>query len=516
MLADRPYQAACIEKLRESVTQGHRRIVVVSPTGSGKTWLAARLMQNATERGKRSAFFADQIELIDQASATLDKLKVAHNTMRVTRNRRYEHDTLASVISKDTLWARAFRSSVADRPHLDLVIFDEAHKSIAKTWRAISDYYRNAIVIGLTATPCRGDGRGMGENYTDLVTMAKYSELIADNRIVPCKIWAPHRPDMKGVKVSKGDYHKLQLEQRMKRDVLVGDIIGDWKQRAESRKTVVFASSVAHSVEIRDAFRRAGINAEHLDGTMSSGSEEREEIIGKLRDGRINVICNYGVLTTGIDVADLKYMINARPTKCFQLWRQMAGRVMRACDGHDHCVIQDHSDCTVRFGFPDEDVEWELDVSTRAEERIARTRETNPEVASRICKQCTEVFKGPSCPKCGWKADVWQSVKTPTMEAGDLKEMERIKARRETSLEDKQKFWERCIGEAIGANRKVSYASVRFKGKFGVWPNRVRGLRCAANYSVSDMDAREFYHKYVAPSKVRANEPTGESFDVEW
>ena len=181
------------------------------------------------------------------------------------------------IASIQTLSARAIRSRTIDLPRADLVVIDEAHHCRAKTYRKIIESYPKAIILGMTATPCRGDGRGLGNVFDCIIECPPVQALIDLGFLVPTRVYAPVVPDLKGVRVEKGDYAKGQLAERMNQGELIGDIITTWLRLSERRKTVVFASGVEHSVHIRDEFRRAGIMAEHVDG--STPVDERESIL---------------------------------------------------------------------------------------------------------------------------------------------------------------------------------------------------------------------------------------------
>lgn len=503
-MKDRGYQQRTQDNIRDSIRRGHRRILVVEPTGAGKGYVSARIMQQAFLKNNPSVFFADQRELVRQLGDQLDRLQCPYETILSGVKNEYQSAaeanaaTLARVISKDTLWARVFRSERMELPPAIIVQMDEAHRSLARTWQKIAQAYCEAIVIGWTATPCRTDGRGLGDFYTDMVIGATYKELQALGFLVPVKIWAPDRPDLKGLKSSKGDYVKGALEERMNQERLVGNIIEEWKKRAEHRQTVCFASGIKHSIHIRNQFIRLGIKAEHLDGTLENN--EREDILGRVRDGITTVLCNYGVATTGVDIPAWKYMVNARPTKSFGLWRQMAGRIQRPYEGHTHCMIQDHSDCAMRFGYPDEDVEWTLDTTEKIQEAHEKKQQEKKVKDPYCCDKCKCVYRGPHCPECGHRPE--RAGKEVKMSKGELKELERAKANKQATHQDKQKFWDECLGWAIGTNCKVGAAAHRYKQRFGVFPNSQ--LECVPRSSQWQMTAKDFYIKVVKPHKAQA------------
>lgn len=500
----RGYQQRTHAAIRQAIANKHKKILVVMPTGAGKGFLAAKIMQDCATKGNPSIFFADQRELVTQLANQLERLSTPYDVLLAGFKREFQSAeefaaALALVASKDTLWSRAFRKKKVDVPEARLVQFDEAHRSLAHTWQGIAEAYSDSIVIGWTATPCRNDGQGLGDFYTEMVIGATYSELQALGSLVPVRICSPDRVDLKGLKVSKGDYAKKELEERMNVDKLVGDIIRDWKQYSEGRQTVCYASGIQHSIHIRNRFREAGISAEHIDGNTETS--ERDDIMGRVDDGLVTVLCNYGVATTGVDVPQWKYMINARPTKSFSLWRQMAGRIQRPYDGHDHCRIQDHTDCAETFGFPDEDVNWTLDTTVKIQEKHAKEQKERQKKEPYTCPPpCNETYRGPACPKCGNKPE--RRGKGVEMSKGELKELERAKANRAATLHDKQGFWDDCLGWAVGNKKKLGAAAARYRDKFGVWPNSE--IKNVPRSSEWQMTSSEYWHGIVKPAKQEA------------
>jgi superfamily II DNA or RNA helicase len=394
---------------------------------------------------------------------------------------------LAQVVAKDTLWARAFRRRKMAPPPASIIVIDEAHKSMARTWQAVAEHYKDSVVVGVTATPCRQDGKGLGAFYTHLVQLATYQELQEQGFLVPCRVWVPDRPDLKGLKVSNGDYQKGDLQKRMDQGKLVGNIVREWRRRGDGRVTIAFASGVNHSIHIRNEFRDAGVVAEHLDG--KTPWTEREDIVGRLRDGRIDVLCNYGVATTGLDAPIAKALILARPTKSFGLFRQMCGRIMRPYPGYTDAVIIDHAGCAERFGFPDEDVEWDLSDEIKIQEKHERQKRERKKEDYR-CEKCTFLYRGPRCPNCGHRPE--RAPKRVNMTKGELRELGRREANKRTSNEDKVQYWKYCLGWAVGNSRKVGAAAHMYREQFGVWPKNVP--RLPHGRAEWRMNARDFYN----------------------
>lgn len=462
-------------------------------------------MQMAAEKGNKSIFFAAQRELIQQLGSQLSRLNIPSKVvMSGVENeyQSYEEDILGeacTLIAKDTLWARAFRKEKMDLPQADVVQIDEAHGSLAKTYQAILKRYEKSIVLGWTATPCRTDGLPLGMFYDTMVLGPTYKELQDEGFLVPVSVYAPDRPDLKGLKARSGDYAKEELEKRMNRDNLVGNIIQEWWKHNDGRSTVVFASGVQHSIHIRNQFLSKGVTAAHIDGSMPE--QERADILSAAREGDIRVVTNYGVLHTGVDIPRWKYLVCARPTKSFQLWRQMGGRIQRPWNSVE-AMIQDHSDNAQRFGYPDEDVEWDLDGTQKIQDKHneARKKKQQSEKSDFQCQNCSTKYRGPSCPKCGHKpVRVGKDVE---MGKGDLKALERSKANRAATPMDKQKTWDECLGLAIAKGMKVGAAAHMYKDRYGVFPNHA--VQNVPRTSQWQMNAKDFYHQVIKPAKEAA------------
>ena len=499
----RPYQESVVHGIRTAFADGYRRVLVVCPTGGGKGVIAAAIMAMTAAKQNSCNFFADQRELNDQLAKHLEGADLPYEMVMAGRKNEYQsveefdQAQFCRLIAKDTLWARRNKMEF---PPAHVVQVDEAHKSLAKTWTTVIETYSGALVIGWTATPCRTDGKPLGDFYDKLVLGPTYSQLQKDGFLVPVRCWAPNRPDLKGLKISRGDYTKGALEERMNRSQMVGSIIDEWKRNANDRYTFAFACGLGHSTHIRDEFRRIGVSAETVDGKM--GQRQREDILGKARDGRIQVLCNYGVLTTGVDLPRFKYLICARPTKSFSLWRQMGGRIQRPWEDHDHCFIQDHSDNAINFGYPDEDVEWVIDgdkpIELLHQEQRERNERDEREAPERLCGNCAKKFVGRTCPRCGWN---WEPPPEEIkMSKAELKELERKRLNREASIGDKQRYWDECFQKAMGRRMSMKAVCGMYKDRFGVFPcSDIRDV--PRGYNEWQLSARQYWAEVVGPRR---------------
>jgi DNA repair protein RadD len=415
MTALYPFQQAAVDEIEAKIAEDHRKIILVAPTGSGKTVMAAAIIKRATERHRCILVLAHRREIIEQTSDKLARHAVTHGIIMAGAAPR----PMASVqvASIDTLRARALRSQAMKLPPADLIIFDEAHHCRAGTYQKIIAAYPDAIVLGLTATPCRGDGRGLGNVFSTMIECPQVAELISQGYLVKSFCYAPTDPDLRGVRTVAGDYVESQLAERMDRAKLTGDIVTHWIKFGQRRRTVAFAVNVQHSMHLRDEFIRSGVRAEHLDGNTPIA--ERTAILFRLAAGETEVITNCMVLTEGFDCPDIGCIVLARPTKQMGLFRQMIGRGLRPANGKTDVVILDHSGAVYRHGLPEDHVTWTLGTDARAVAPAHQARLEHKVAGVIECTQCSALrLGGKPCPACGFLPQ--REAKYVSIRNGDL------------------------------------------------------------------------------------------------
>jgi DNA repair protein RadD len=365
----RPYQERSIGELRAAIRHGKRRIMLTIPTGGGKTLTATSMILGAMAKGKRCLFVAHRKELIDQTVVAFQRMGVDKVGVIRASDPRLDPDQPIQVASIQTLMRRKQRD-------YDLVIIDEAHRSMATSYTEhLFDRHESAVIVGLSATPCRTDGKPLGKRFDHLVVGARYSQLIKEGHIVAPQVYStPIHADLSGVSTTAGDYNQGELGAVMSESRLVGDIYEQWKKHPRER-TVAFAVNVAHSLAIVERFCSHGVRAEHLDGNTHEA--EREAILRRLGTGETELVSNVGVLCEGWDMPACKTLILARPTKSLGLFMQMAGRIFRPHEGKLPLIL-DHGDNIDRHGMPHIDREWSLDESVKKPK----------EAPSKVCKAC--------------------------------------------------------------------------------------------------------------------------------
>jgi superfamily II DNA or RNA helicase len=463
------YQAVVLSRIEDAAASGTRRVLLVAPTGSGKTVIAAAIISNAANGGRRVLFLDHRRELTGQASCKLASFAVDHGIVQAGFPAR--PGERVQVASIQTLHARAVRSRSMELPPADLVVVDEAHHSRAATYQTLLAAYPDAVILGLTATPCRSDGRGLGNVFEAMIECPSVGDLIAGEFLVGTKVFAPTRPDLTGVHVPRGDYIETELAARMNTAKLVGDIVEHWCRLGERRPTVAFAVDVAHSVHLRNEFRRASVLAEHLDG--STPIEERDRILAQLATGAIEVVTNCMVLTEGWDQPSISCLVLARPTKSLGLYRQMVGRCLRPAPGKTEALILDHSGATFEHGFAEDPIEWTLYEDRRAENSRHKARGTSHAPSLTTCPECSAVrFEGKPCPVCRWRpSPKAKPIEVADGELGWLTRNRRAN-RNASSQEERLRFQRELTWIARDRSYASGWVGHKYREKFGDWPAR--------------------------------------------
>lgn len=417
----RPYQNDIIAQARDLMREGVKSILIVAPTGSGKTALTASMLKTAASRGMSSWFIVHRRELIMQSSRAFNKIGLHHGVISSGFDFR---PSLTQICSIQTL-VRRYESL----PKPKLIVYDECHHLGASSWDHIYNQFSDAFHIGLTATPMRLDGKGLSKYFGRMVLGPSVSALIDGGYLSPYKLYAPQSIDLSSVGKSMGDYKKSDLTTVMEKPQIVGDILEHYRKYCDGKRTIIFCHSIEFSKRIVSLFRENGIEAAHIDGGGDSGF--RDSTIERFSRGEIKVLSNVDLFGEGFDLPAIECVIQARPTMSTSLHLQQVGRSLRTYDGKTHAVIVDTVGNWERHGLPDDDRDWVL-----TDDKITFSKSTKSDEQSvRVCKNCLAAQKSgpPMCQFCGYTFP----VKKRKLEAtdGDLVEIDPKVARRSRVVE---------------------------------------------------------------------------------
>lgn len=463
----RPYQKENVAQLVSILKEKGRRVLYQLPVGGGKTITLASVIHQAKSLGQRVLFIAHRRELIWQAQ---EKLRRYGLEPRILMG-----DTRVPLADKDvtigTIQSLKSPRRLRELGEQDLIVIDEAHHATAPSYLRLLELYPDVNLIGMTATPVRNDGRGLGHLFTEIVQGPTVPSLIEMSYLVEPKYYAPHKPDLRGVRIQNGDYRPSDLDLVMNKPKLVGDIYEWWYRLARERQTLIFASGVKHSIYIASLFQQQGVQAGHVDG--STPVEERDRLFQKFREGEIRVLSNCDVATEGTDLPEVGAVVIARPTKSLVRWVQMVGRGLRTAQGKQDCLVIDHSGTVFTLGFIEDWNTWKLDARYNPRSTIgtATSRKTI------CCPSCKQVFNreelvhssaGIFCPVCASRMGLRRTGREVEVQPGDLA---RITRRGQiASLVDKRNYYAQLLYIQNKRGYKPGWVAHRFRVRFGEWP----------------------------------------------
>lgn len=363
----RNYQIDLVEGVQKSMLTGNKKVLVQSPAGSGKSITMAEIAKRATDKGNRVLFIVHRRELKEQIEDTFwshgVNKELCHIGMVQTVTRRLE--------------------KFKNEPQIILV--DEAHRSLAKTYLRIFDYFTHAYTIGFTATPSLLSGRGLGEYYEDLVIGKSVEWLIENGNLAPYKYYSVDLLDKNKLKHdSTGDFSQSSITEAVG-NVMYGDVVSHYKRLADGKKTIIYCHSVESSKEIAKEFSGAGYSAMQVDGKTNQNI--RKKAMEDFRNGEITLLVNAELYGEGVDVPDCEAVILLRPTESLSLFIQQTMRAMRY-KPNKRAIIIDHVANYTRHGLPDTPRKWTLE----ERERKGNKKTVSDAIPIKQCPQCMSVM----------------------------------------------------------------------------------------------------------------------------
>jgi superfamily II DNA or RNA helicase len=418
MINLRPRQIQAIADVRAAFASGARAPILVAPTGAGKTFMAIEIVRLTIARGRSVWFLAHLKEILDDTADRLIAAGISHGSIRAGRSSDYSQ--LVQVVAVQT----AVRRAPLPRP--DLVIIDEAHWSVAESYRKVIAAAGHPLLLGLTGTPQRLDGRGLGEVFDRLVLTCTTAELIDEQLLAPVRVFAPPGADLSKLHTRAGDFDQGEASAVLSKPAVVGDALSHWKKLCQGRRGVAFCTTVAHAQAVADQWQRAGYRAVAVHG--GSDDAERREAVAGLRAGRLDLVACAQLWIAGVDVPEIDAVIWLRPTQSLTAWLQGNGRGLRIAPLKSDLLVLDHVGNCQRLGHPLMIHDWSLAGRVRKQ-----TGEKAPSV--RVCPQCFSAMASVKtvCADCGHVFEV-QRRELATVD-GELQEIAADQARREAKQE---------------------------------------------------------------------------------
>jgi superfamily II DNA or RNA helicase len=367
--------------------------MIMAPTGAGKTYLGLRICNEAMQKGKRAVFLCDRTTLINQTSAAADGYGLRDHGVIQANHWRRQPEQLLQIASAQTIAKRDYW------PQLDVLVVDEAHTQL-KVW---TDYavQSQAAVIGLSATPF---SVGLGKIFTNLINATTMHDLTQSGVLVPMRIFSCTKPDMRGAATAGGEWTDRAAEERGMD--IVGDVVDEWINLAEGRKTIVFGATIKHCEELAQQFINQGVMAAVF--TSETTTKEREALLEDYRrpDSYIRVLISVEALAKGFDVPDVGCVCDARPLrKSLSTAIQMWGRGLRSspATGKKDCFLLDFSGNIIRFAEDFTEVFFNGLESLDSGDKLDKKIRPDDEVELKGCPKCGYKPFSKRCMACGFE-----------------------------------------------------------------------------------------------------------------
>lgn len=432
----------------------HKSILIRAETGFGKTILSLFMIMEAIKKNNECWFVVPRKQLMKQTSMSFVKegLPVGYIASGYTPNK----NKLVQLCSAPTLVNRLETLHPPKIMFLDECDYGGAGIDAIVEWAKSHGVW----IIGLTATPWKMNGRGLGCWFDYMVDGPSLSELIEMKRLSEYRVFAPQTPDMSGVKKTNGDYNVKQSEEVMDR-VLVGNAIDHYKEHAMGSLALGFAVSVKKALEMSDMFNDAGVPAGCIHGGMTE--DDQDEVIMKFARREYKVLTNVEIAVFGFDLSqraqmdvNIETMVDCQPTTSLRKQRQKNGRVLRMKDFP--ALIFDHAGNVHNHGMPDDDQEWTL--QDREKKKGGNSEPTMP---TKQCSMCYFVSRpSPNCPNCGHEHEI--TAREIEEIAGELEEIKRVTKKKEARMEQGQA---KTLDDLIELGRSRGYKNPR------AWATRV-------------------------------------------
>lgn len=465
----REYQIQIKKDLYKKINQGAKKVVIVAPTGSGKTWISTNIINDAVSRNRKVLFLIHRDVLAEQTAKTLEKSGL--NCGFIMGSKKANPSAQIQVASVQTL----ARRKLDFEP--DLIFYDECHLTAYTTiGKKFLTELKDVWHVGLTATPWRlKKTEGLGDLFDDLVVTPMPYELMDMGYLVRPRYFVLEKPDTKGVRTTAGDFNLADLSIVCNQENVINNLVENWLNVARNRKTIVFAVNVDHAKAIATAFNSQGIRAEAVYGDMSI--KEREVIYEHLKTGQIEVITSCEALAEGFDVPSIDCVVLARPTKSKAKYFQQVGRGLRISPNKSDCLVLDQAGLVENFD-PIEDLR-------------SYTLENGKEkkTCSNFCEKCGRgtLPNLTLCPRCMESAE-----KEKILPIGIMKELIISKGKKREF-----EWYRKRLQMAYFQGYSPGWAMMKFNDHYGYFPDGRWGIGAVFGETPSQSDKDKYIEHLI-------------------
>ncbi len=351
----RDYQKQTISQLFSLIREGNKRVLVVLSCGAGKSTIFSAVCKMAQEKDRKVLFVVHRKKLVHQFKERLQNQFDINSGLIIAGSKENRRRNI-QVASIQSLVGREF-------PEADLIIFDEAHHIKSNQFMKVVEHYQDKVMVGLTATPERLDGSGLGDVFNKIVNPIKMWELIKQGFLCETKVIVPERKvDLSNVHVRAGEFVEKEMFDVFNTMTAYSDVVNMYKQYTPGKRMIVFNVNVQHSKIMAQTFNEAGIPAIHIDG--ETPDEEREASLKLVEQGKVLVICNVAVFIEGLDVPMIEVCCMNRATNSKTVYIQCIGRAQRPGEGKKYAVVFDFGGNTIRHNFVEDYDQQEFALTT--------------------------------------------------------------------------------------------------------------------------------------------------------
>jgi superfamily II DNA or RNA helicase len=472
----RPRQATAIDSVRLAIKEGHKRIILQAPTGSGKTIIASHIIAGALDKGNRPMFCVPRLSLIGQTIKRFEAQGICDIGVIQGQHERTDFCAAVQVASIHTLVKRPL-------PEVDFAIIDEVHIQLKSLNKILdSEEWKGKVVIGLSATPWT---KGMGLRWTKLIVLATTAEMINEGWLTPVIGYGvpdDFMPDVSQVHTNfDGEYVEGEAEKAMTTQKIVGNVVKTWLEKWGKDKTFMFCVNRNHAKKMQQEFQDAGVSCGYIDGTMDV--HEREDVLRRYRTGEDRIIASIDTMGIGVD-EDVRCIIYLRLTKSEMKWVQDGGRGIRLADGKESCLLLDHAGTAEELGLFTDIHHSALgthDPQKKGEPATGNAPKPNK------CPHCNLLVSRSAdvCPFCFTKLHKGKSPREINAE------LVKIGSEKKQRLErsEEQAFYSGLIDFGQRRGFKPGWAANKFKERFGVWPRKLNAVPMTPRKAVKDFIA---------------------------